>query len=157
VSGPPVPPPAAPGPSEDRPGEAPELTPEEARERRQNRWLVILTVIAIAAAGAAGYAISEVENTKDENREGNQAVNALRADLEVLREQVTGRLDDLEGRVGDAADASTQRKLQDDLDALEKQVKQLDEQNDGAAGADNLGTRLDDLEQRVEDLEQDSN
>jgi peptidoglycan hydrolase CwlO-like protein len=117
---------------------------------------VIVTVIAIAAAGAAGYAISEIENTKDDNREGNQAVSALRADLEVLREQVTDRLDDVEGRVDEAADASDQRKLQDDLDALDKRVKQLDQKSDDG-GADGLATRIDDLEQRVDELEQDSN
>jgi polyhydroxyalkanoate synthesis regulator phasin len=133
-----------------------ERTPEEARERRQNLWLVILTVIALAAAGAAVYAISEVENTKDESREtANDAVNALRADVEVFREQLTERIDTLEGRVDDAADAETQRKLQADLDALDKRVKELDDQ--GSGGSDNLATRIDDLEQRVEDLEEESN
>jgi hypothetical protein len=81
-----------------------ELPPEEARERRQNRWLLILTVIALLAAGGAGYAISEVENAKDENREDDQAVNTLRADLEVLREQVS--VDDLEQRIEDLEDDS---------------------------------------------------
>ena len=152
MAGPPVPPPTTPGPADDRP----ELTPEEARERRQNRWLAITTVIALLAVGGAGYAISEVENTKDENREGNQAVNALRADLEVFREQVTDRLDTVEGRVDDAADARTQRELQDELDALDKRVKQLDQQSD-SGDTDDLTTRIDDLEQRVEDLEEESN
>jgi uncharacterized protein HemX len=148
VQSPPVPPPSSPGPSED----TLELTPEEKRERRQNRWLVIVTLIAVLAAGAAGYAISEIENTKDENREGNQAVNSLRADLEVFREQTTERLDGLEDRVENTADASELRQIQDDVDALEKQ---LDQQDDG--GSDDLQQQLDDLEQRVQDLEDDSN
>lgn len=152
MAGPPVPPPTTPGPADDNP----ELTPEEARERRQNRWLVITTVIALLAVGGAGYAISEIENTKDENREGNQTVKQLSADLEVLREQVTDRLDTVESRVDDAADARTQRELQDELDALDKRVKQLDQQSDDG-GTDALTTRVDDLEQRVEDLEEDSN
>jgi hypothetical protein len=152
LAGPPVPPPTTPGPADDNP----ELTPEEARERRQNRWLVITTVIALLAVGGAGYAISEIENTKDENREGNQTVKQLSADLEVLREQVTDRLDTVESRVDDAADARTQRELQDELDALDKRVKQLDQQSDDG-GTDALTTRVDDLEQRVEDLEEDSN
>jgi hypothetical protein len=153
VAGPPVPPPSTPGPADDRPDERLELTPEEARERRQNRWLVIAIVIALLAAGGAGYAISEVENTKDENREGNQAVSALRADLEVLREQ----LDDLEGQVEQAADASTQSRIQDQLGALDKQVKQLERQADESGSDDRLTERLDGLEERVDELEQDSN
>lgn len=155
MAGPPVPPPTTPGPADDNP----ELTPEEARERRQNRWLVITTVIALLAVGGAGYAISEIENTKDENREGSQTAKQLSADLEVLREQVTDhrdRLDTVESRVDDAADARTQRELQDELDALDKRVKQLDQQSDDG-GTDALTTRIDDLEQRVEDLEEDSN
>jgi len=147
VAGPPVPPPTTPGP-----GETVELTPEERRERRQNRWLVILTVIALLAVGGAGYAISEVENTKDENRDDDQSVSALRADLEVVREQVT----DLEGRVDDAADASTQSQIQDQVEALDKQVKQLERQSDEGGSDEQLANRLDDLEQRVEDLEEES-
>ena len=149
MQSPPVPPPAS---SEPPPGDEPELTPEEKRERRQNRWLVVLTVLAVLAAGAAGYAISEIEETKDENREGNQAVNSLRADLEVFREQTTERLDGLEDRVENTADAADLRKLQDDVDALEKQLDQQDGGN-----TDDLKQQLDDLEQRVEDLEQESN
>jgi chromosome segregation ATPase len=129
------------------------VTPEEAQERRQNIWLLILTVIALVAAGGAGYAISEIENTKDENREGNQAVNALRADLEVLREQLTEKIETAESRLDDAADGETQRKLQEDVEALDKQVKELDQQG---GGTDDLETQLDDLEQRVEDLEEES-
>ena len=67
---------------------------------------------------------------------------------------MTGLLDALESQVGNAADASTQRKLQDDLDALEKKVDQLDKQAGG--GSDDLQQQLDDLDQRVEDLENDS-
>jgi hypothetical protein len=155
VAGPPVPPQAEPGPTEDRPEEKRELTPEERHERRQNRWLIALTVVAVAAAGAAGYAISEVEDAKDENREGSQAVNSLRADLEVFREQTTERLDALESQTQNIADASTQRKLQDDLDALEKKVNQLDQQSGGGSGE--IQQQLDDLEQRVDDLENESN
>lgn len=131
---------------------------ESARElgRRLKIWLAVLTVLAVAALGAAGYAISEIENTKDENREGDQAVGALRADLDVLREQLSGRLDAAEGRVDDAADAKTQQKLQDDLAALDKRVDKLAKQDDGAA-SDELATRVDDLEQRIEDLEDESN
>jgi hypothetical protein len=110
----------------------------------------------VAAAAGAAYSIMEVEDTKDESREeASEAVNSLRADLEVLREQLTERVDTLEGRVDNAADAETQRKLQQDLDALDKRVKELDQQDSGTP--DNLTTRVDDLEQRVEDLEQDSN
>ncbi len=148
MQSPPVPPPASSGPPED----TAELTLEERRERRQNRWLLIVTLIAVLAAGAAGYAISEIENTKDENREGNQAVNSLRADLEVFREQATERLDGLEDRVENTSSASDVRKLQDDLDALEKRVDQQD-----GSDTDGLRQRLDDLEQRVDDLEQESN
>ena len=156
MAGPPVPPPAHPGPPDVRPDEVRELPPEEVRERRQNRWLLILTVIALLAAAGAGYAISEVENAKDENREDDQAVNTLRADLEVLREQVTDRLGKVEGQVGDAADATTQRRLENEIEGLDKRVQQLDEQSDGG-DTDALQNRVDDLEQRVEDLAQDSN
>jgi uncharacterized protein HemX len=150
VQGPPVPPPAGPGaPDEVAPEE---LTLEEKRERRQNRWLVIVTLIAVLAAGAAGYAIAEIENTKDENREGNAAVRSLRADLEAFREQTTERLDGLEDRAGNTASAADLRQLQDDVDALEKQLDQLDQQ-----GGNDLEQQLDDLEQRVQDLEDDSN
>ena len=48
-------------------------------------------MLALLAAGGAGYAISEVEDAKDKNKEGNQAVNSLRADFEVFREQVNDR------------------------------------------------------------------
>ena len=112
-------------------------------------------MLALLAAGAAGYAISEIESTKDENREDDQAVSALREDLEVLREQLGGRVDELEGRVDDAADAQTQQKLQDDLTALEKRVKRIDDESGGGVEADELSTRVDELEQRVEDLEND--
>ena len=115
---------------------------------------MVLSVLVVAALGAAGYAISEIESTKDENREDDQAVNALRADLDVLRERVTSRLDALEGRVDDAADATTQRKLQEDLEALDKRVSKLDKQDDGGE-SDEITTRVDDLEQRIEDLEND--
>jgi len=144
VAGPPVPPPVEPRPPAD---DTSELTPEEARERRQNRWLLILTLIALLAAGGAAYALSEIEATKDENRDDDAAVSSLRADVEVFREQVTERLDTLEGRVDDAADAETQRKIQEDLQALQKRVRELGQQGGGS----------DDLEQRVDDLEQESN
>jgi TolA-binding protein len=111
-------------------------------------------VIALAAAGAAGYAISEIESTKDENREDDRAVTALRADLDVLREQVTERLDGVERRVDDAADAQALQKLEDDLDAVQKRVARLDRQDDGGE-SDEITTRVDDLEQRIEDLEND--
>ena len=156
MAGPPVPPPAQPGPPEARPDEVREPIPEEARERRQNRWLLILTVIALLAAGGAGYAISEVESAKDENREDDRAVNTLRADLEVLREQVTDRLDEVEGQAQDAADATTQRRLENEIEGLDKRVQRLDQQS-GGGDTDALQNRVDDLEQRVEDVEQDSN
>jgi peptidoglycan hydrolase CwlO-like protein len=117
---------------------------------------VVVGLVALLAAGAAGYAISEIESAKDENREDDQAVSALREDLEVLREQTGERSDALEGRLDDAASAQEQQKLQDDLEALQKRVTKLDQQDDGAEN-DELTTRVDDLEQRVEDLENDSN
>ena len=126
------------------------LTPDERRERRQNRWLAVLTVIALLAVGGAVYAILQAEDAKDENKQGNQAVNSLRADVEVFREQTTQRLDDLESQVGSAADAQTVSKVQDDLAALDKKVKDLEDQS----GTSGLSNRIDDLEQRVEDLEQ---
>ena len=149
MAGPPVPPAVPPRPP---------AADEPARElgRRLRIWLAVVSVIAIAAAGAAGYAISEIESTKDENREDDQAVSALRADLDVLRERMNGRLDAVEGRVDDAADASAQRKLRDDLDALDKRVARLDKQDDGGE-SDAITTRVDDLEQRIEDLEDDDN
>jgi DNA-binding transcriptional MerR regulator len=142
------PPPVTPRPPAD------EVVVERDPFRRLRTWLVVLTVLTIAALGAAGYAISEIESTKDENREDDQAVGALRADLDVLREQLTERLDAVERRVDDAADAKTQRKLQDDLDAIDKRVTKLDKQDDGGE-SDEITTRVDDLEQRIEDLEND--
>ena len=142
MAGPPVPPPRAPS----HPDEAP------ATERRLKLWLVVTLLIALLAAGGAGYAIAEIENTKDENREGNAAVNALRADVEVFREQTTERLDTVEGRIDDAADANTVRRLENELDAVDKRVSQLSRQDNQG-----LETRIDELEQRVEDLEKDSN
>ena len=109
-----------------------------------------MTVLALAAAVAAGYAISEIEDTKDQNREGNQAVNSLRADLEVFREQVTQRLDSVENQVENAAGSEDLSKAQDDIAALDKKVKDLEDQS----GSSNLSNRIDDLEQRVDDLEQ---
>jgi TolA-binding protein len=152
VEGPPVPPPAQPRPPEARPDE---LTPEEARERRQNRWLVILTLLVLLAVGAAAYAIFQVEDAKDDNREGSREVNTLRADVEVLRDQLTERLDTVEGRLDDTADDATLRRLSRDLGALDRRVEDLEQP--GGAGGDNLAQRVDDLEQRVDDLEQESN
>ena len=153
MAGPPVPPPARPEPPAAREtgvDETPALTPEERRERRQNRWLLIVTIVALAAAAAAGYAIVQAEDTKDESREeARGAVNQVQADFEVLRQQVTQRLDSVESQVQDSADAETQRKLQQDLEALDKQVKDLEDQS-----GDDLSSRIDDLEQRVDDLEQ---
>jgi phage shock protein A len=143
----PAPPPVTPRP----PGED---SPRDL-DRRLKTWLAVLTVLAVGALGAAGYAISEIESTKDENREDDQAVGALRADLDVLREQLTGRLDAVEGRVDDAADARTQQKLLDDLAALDKRVEKLAKQDDGGE-SDDITTRVDDLEQRIEDLEDDN-
>jgi peptidoglycan hydrolase CwlO-like protein len=117
---------------------------------------VVTLLIALLAAGGAGYAIAEIENTKDENREGNAAVNALRADVEVFREQTTERLDTVEGRMDDAADANTVRRLENELDAVDKRVSQLSRQDD-QGGSQELETRIDELERRVEDLEEDSN
>jgi hypothetical protein len=87
----------------------------------------VLTVIAVLAAGAAVYGIVQAEDAKDENKQGNQAVNSLRADLEVFREQTTQRLDSLESDVETAADAQTLTKVQDDLAALDKKVKDLED------------------------------
>ena len=143
-----MPPAVAPRP----PGE--ELPEERDPIRRLKLWLAVVSVIAIAAAGAAGYAISEIESTKDENREDDQAVGALRADLDVAREQLTERVDGLETRLQRTADASTQRRLQNDLDALETRVNRLDKQDDGGE-SDEITNRVDDLEQRIEDLEND--
>ena len=112
-------------------------------------------VIALLGVGAAGYAISEIESTKDENREDDQAVSALREDLEVLREQLGGRVDSLEQRVDDAAGLQELEQVQQDVDGLDKRVKRLDEESGGGAEADELATRIDDLEQRIEDLEND--
>ena len=141
-----MPPAVAPRP----PGE--ELPEERDPIRRLRLWLAVVTVLAIAAAGAAGYAISEIESTKDENREDDQAVSALRADLDVAREQLGERIEGLETRVEQAADESTQRRLQNDLEALEKRVTRLDRQDDGGE-SDQITNRVDDLEQRIEDLE----
>jgi len=109
-----------------------------------------VTVLAVAAAAAAAYGIIEAQDAKDENKEGNQAVNSLRADVEVFREQTTQRLDSLENDVETAADAQTLTKVQDDLAALDKKVKELEDQSGGS----DLSNQIDDLEQRVEDLEQ---
>ena len=149
MAGPPVPPPVTPRPP---------AVDEPARDlgRRLRIWLVVVSVIAVAAAGAAGYAISEIESTKDENREDDQAVNTLRADLEVLREQLIDRVDNIEGRVDDAASATTQRRLENEIEGLDKRVQTLDDQS-GGGDTDALQNRIDDLEQRVEDLEDDSN
>jgi TolA-binding protein len=129
--------------------------PKERRERRLTLWLTAVSVVAVLAAAGAGYAISEIESTKDENREDDKAVSTLRADLDVLREQLGGRVDDLEKRVDDAGDARTEDKLRDDLDALTKRVEKLDKQDDGGE-SDQITTRVDDLEQRIEDLENDN-
>jgi hypothetical protein len=145
VAGPPVPPAVSPRPpSEDKPGADP--------ARRLKIWLAVVTVLAVAGVGGAGYAVSEIESTKDENREDDQAVGALRADVDVLREQLGERLDAVEGRLENAADSDTQQKLQDDLKALDKRVDELDKQDDGGE-SDEITTRVDDLEQRVEELE----
>ena len=112
-------------------------------------------VIALIGVGGAAYAISEIESTKDQNREDDAAVAAVREDLEVLREQLGGRVDSLEQQVDDAPSAQEVERLQSQLDALDKRVKRLDEESGGGAEADELATRLDDLEQRVEDLESD--
>ena len=116
---------------------------------------MILSVLVVAALAGAGYAISEIESTKDENRKDDQAVTALRADLDVLRGQLTERLDAVEGRADDAAAARTVQKVQDDLEALDKRVKKLAKQDDGGE-SDEIATRVDDLEQRIEDLEDDN-
>ena len=130
--------------------------PEPDNEfRRLRRWIAVVGVIALLGVGAGAYAISEIESTKDENREDDQAVSALREDLEVLREQLGGRVDSLEQQVDDAASAQEMQNLQDDLEALDKRVKKLDEESGGGAEADEVNTRIDDLEQRVEDLEND--
>ena len=144
LQSPPVPPAVSPRP----PGED---EPEEKRDRR-TVWLVVVTVIAVLAAGAAGYAISEIESTKDENREDDQAVSALQTDIEALEQELTGRLDRVEADVGQAATRAQAEKLQEDLAALEKRVSKLDQQDDGGE-SDAISSRVDDLEQRVEDLE----
>ena len=141
--------PAEPQPAAVPVEERPALTPDERHERRQNRWLVLVTVIALAAAGAAVYGIVQANDAKDENQQGNKAVNSLRADLEVFREQTTQRLDDLENKVETSADAQTLSKAQDDIAALDKKVKDLEDQS----GTGDLSNRLDDLENRVDDLE----
>jgi polyhydroxyalkanoate synthesis regulator phasin len=113
-------------------------------------------VIALLAAAAAGYAISEIESTKDENREDDRAVGALRADLDVLRKQLGERIDAVERRADDAADAQALQKVEGDLDALQKRVARLDREDDNGE-SDEISTRVDDLEQRIEDLENDNN
>lgn len=140
-------------PPPPRPIPPDEELPEERRGRRQNRWLLLATVIALLAAGAAAYAISEIESTKDANREDDAAVDALRADLEALREETTDRLDTVEGRVDDAADAQTQRRLENSLEEVQQQVRRLNRQD---GDDEDLSSRLDDLEQRVEELEQEA-
>jgi TolA-binding protein len=132
------------------PGEGP-----EERDRRDGRltlWLIAVSVVAVLAAAGAGYAISEIESTKDENREDDRAVSTLRADLDVLREQLSDRIDGLETRTDEAADAQTVNKLKTDLEAIDKRVTKLDKQDDGGE-SDEITTRVDDLEQRIEDLE----
>jgi TolA-binding protein len=126
--------------------------PEERRERRLTLWLTAVSVVAVLAAAGAGYAISEIESTKDENREDDRAVSTLRADLDVLREQLSDRIDGLETRTDEAADAQTVNKLKTDLEAIDKRVTKLDKQDDGGE-SDEITTRVDDLEQRIEDLE----
>lgn len=148
MEGTPVPPAVTPRP----PGEEEPETPRD----RLKLWLIALTVLAVVALGAAGYAISEIESTKDENREDDRAVSSLRADLDVVREQLNERIAAVDGRVDNAATAEDQTKLRNDLDALDKRVSKLDEQDDGGE-SDDISTRVDDLEQRIEDLENDSN
>ncbi len=142
--------PAEPPPVAEPVEEKPPLTPDERHERRQNRWLVLVTVLALAAAGAAVYGIVQAQDAKVENVQGNKAVNSLRGDLEVFREQTPQRLDDLENKVETTADAQTLSKVQDDVAALDKKVKDLEDQS----GTGDLSNRLDDLENRVDDLEQ---
>lgn len=136
----------------------PTTVDEPARDlgRRLRVWLGLLTLVALLAAGAAGYAISEIESAKDENREDDQAVSALRADLDVMREQLGERLDALERRADDAAEAQALQKAEDGLDALQKRVARLDREDDGGE-SDEITTRVDDLEQRIEELENDNN
>jgi phage shock protein A len=145
VEGTPVPPAVTPRP----PGEDDPETPRD----RVKLWLIAVTVLAVVAVAAAGYAISEIESAKDENREDDRAVSSLRADLDVVREQLEGRIAAVDGRVDNAATAADQKKLRDDLD---KRVSKLDRQDDGGE-SDAISTRVDDLEQRIEDLEDDSN
>ena len=75
----------------------------------------------------------------------------------MLREQLGDRVEALDQRVEDGANVRRQQKLlRDDLEALDKRVKKLDEESSGGgAEADELNTRIDDLEQRVEDVEND--
>ena len=150
AQGPPVPPSVTPRP----PGEGPEAEREPGRGVKI--WRAVVTLIAVAALAGAVYAITEIESTKDENREDDQAVSALRADLEALREELTERLDTLERRVDDAADARTQRRLAQDLDALDRRVGRLDRQDDGGE-SDEIARRVDDLERRIENLANDQN
>jgi len=159
MAGPPDPPPKPPpGPPRVPPPTPPRVPADEApaTERRLQRWLIVTLLIALLAAGGAGYAISEIENTKDENREGNAAANALRADVEVFREQATERLDTLENRLDDSADATAVRRLENELDAVDRRVGRLDREGD-QGGTQQLETRVDELETRVEELEEDSN
>jgi TolA-binding protein len=149
VEGPPVP-----------PAVTPRLPADEEPEAERGRWLkvwrVAVSVVAVAAAAGAGYAISEIESTKDENRDDDRAVAVLRADFDTLRQQLTPRIDALEEKVDDAADAQTLQKLQDDLDALDKRVEKLDKQDDGGE-SDAISARVDELEERVNDLEDKNN
>ena len=115
-----------------------------------------MTVLALLGGGGAGYAISEIEDTKDENQDrqrGRQLACGRTSRSSGSRS--TQRLDRLEGRVDDTADAQTCSKLQDDVDALDKQVSSSTSR--AAAVPTTSSSQLDDLEQRVEDLEQDSN
>ena len=125
--------------------------------RRLRRWIAVVGVIALIGVGGAAYAISEIESTKDQNRKDDAAVAAVREDLEVMREQLGGRVDSLEQQVDDAPSAQEVERLQSQVEALDKRVKRLDEESGGGAEADELATRLDDLEQLVEDLENEDN
>ena len=147
MGSPPVPPATVGRPPEE--GE-----PRVDRGRRERIVLIAATVLAVVAAAAAGYAISEIESTKDENREDDRAVANLRADLDVFREQMDERVEKLQGQLGDTAAASSVRRIEADLDKLDKRVSELDQQDDGGE-SDQISTRVDDLEKRIEDLEND--